>query len=208
MMTVRADCNAGEDIVKALRRWRCPRNHAAADIFKGFLRDQRLVGIFDDNPVIPPLSHRLLDLERNLFRLSLNGVPKIYAVRQHFTDHRGIPAFALCLRFDVDVRAQIATVHRRCQDVLGVEAVGDVFRRRAILRHPEHPPDNGSGLLVDYQLILIVRCLLISVGRKTRHIFAALHFDLKGAANFAADVAGVQFVHRHQERRAHGNAVG
>ena len=161
-------------------------------LIKGLPVDQRLVGIFHDDPflswllVLPPVFIEGLPLP------ALHHVSDVHLPGQKVFDRLNIPSHAiilLCFAY-----TDIVQVGGGGWYALIVEPPCDLRDANALGTPPEYLPDNGSRCLIRFQPVWVVRAFAIAVGCPRADEIAVLLLCRQSRAGLPGNVLAVDLV--------------
>ena len=154
--------------------------------------DQRLVGVFHDDPflswllVLPPVFVKGLPL------LSLHHVSDVHLPGQKVLDRLNIPAHAvILLRFAYPGVVQVGGGGWYAGIV---EPPCDLCDSHAPGSPPEYLPDNRSRCLVRFQLMRVVRALAVAIGCPRADEFAIFLLRGQRGARFLGNILAVNLI--------------
>jgi len=170
-------------------------------LLKGFFVNQRLVGVFNYNPVFPILFQTFLGLVADFHRSSLNHIAQVGFVLQHFRNafagpKSGIRTFASHIP---------ATVSCRRRNAFFVESRRNLSAAHTIQCHGEDSAHHRSHFLIDDNFVFLRRMHLIAIhGLAANELPFPLFIPLDGF-DLLGNVFGIHIVHNGTER---GNVIG
>ena len=131
-------------------------------LVKGLAVDQRLVGIFHDDPFLSGLHVLSPVFIEGLPFCSLHHVSNVHLPGQNIFDRLNVPDHAVVLF--CFARAGIVQIGRRGRNASIIEPPCDLRDANALGTPTEYLPDNGSRCLVRLQLMRVVRAFAVAVG--------------------------------------------
>ena len=132
------------------------------NLVKGFPIDQRLVGIFHDDPVLSGLHVLAPVFVEGLPLCALHHMPNVDLPGQNVFDRLNVPDHTVvlfCFAY-----TGIVQVGRGRRYALVIEPPCDLRDANALGTPTEYLPDNGSRCLVRLQLMRVVRAFAVAVG--------------------------------------------
>ena len=162
------------------------------NLIKGLPVDQRLVGIFNDDPlllwllVLPPVFVEGLPLP------SLHHVSDVHLPGQKVFDRLNIPAHAVilfCFAY-----TGIVQVGGGGRYALIVEPPCDLREAHALGAPPEYLPDDGSRRFVRFQLVGIILTLAVAVGSPRADEITVLLLCCQCRAGLPGNILAVNLV--------------
>lgn len=132
------------------------------NLVKGFPVDQRLVGIFHDDPFLSGLHVLSPVFIEGLPFCSLHHVSNVHLPGRNIFDRLNVPDHSVVLF--CFARAGIVQIGRRGRNVSIIEPPCDLRDANALGTPTEYLPDNGSRCLVRLQLMRVVRTFAVAVG--------------------------------------------
>ena len=132
------------------------------NLVKGLPVDQRLVGIFHDDPVLFWLHVLTPIFVEGLPLCALHHVSDVHLPRQNVFDRLNIPDYTVVLFcFANPGIIQIGGGRRHASIV---EPPCDLSDANALGTPPKYLPDNGSRCLVRFQFVRIIRAFAVAIG--------------------------------------------
>ena len=167
-------------------------------LIKGLPVDQRLVGIFHDDPflswllVLPPVFIEGLPLP------ALHHVSDVHLPGQKVFDRLNIPSHAiilLCFAY-----TDIVQVGGGGWYALIVEPPCDLRDANALGSPPEYLPDDGSRRFVRFQLVGIIRVFAVTVGSPRADEITVLLLCCQRGAGLSGNILAVNLVNEIFQR--------
>ena len=163
--------------------------------------NQRLMGIFNHNPIITILMQTLLRLVADLHLPPLHHIADVGLILQHIGNTLAAPQ----PRIGSFATHVPAAVGGRCRDALLVQRSGNLAAANAVQRHGKDPPHYGRNLLINDDLVLFGRVHFVAIYRfAADKLPLALLIPLDGL-DLLGNVLGVHVVHNGAEGR---NIIG
>ena len=177
----------------------------------GFLKDDRVddgfVGALHPDPIRLRNGPALLDLVADGGILALNHVADVHLIPQDSPDGAVRPQTVVLHTCRMMILQTLTPlVGGGIGDAHGVQLLGDAQDAAPGEEAVEDHPYDGSRLLVNDQLVVIVRILEIAVGGEGADEFALLPVDVQGTTDIDRGGGGHGFV--DDVGHAHGNELG
>ena len=164
--------------------------------------DDGVVGVLHPCPVLGGLLHQIFQLVVVGLLPPLDQHPGVGFIRQD-TDHRlggplGLQAVR-CAPGGVG-QAPADLIGQRGEDPALVQLPGDFLRAGPVDAAAVNLPDHMGGVLVDDQMILVIRVLPVAVDRTGPHVVPVFSLALQGAPGFYRDIMAVGVVEQVFQR--------
>ena len=180
--------------VDLLVRWRGARItlEKGLRLIEQFLRDNRLVRLFDSDPFL--FWDCLADMQLVAFHtvFTLYHGAGIERIAQDTANRAVRPQTVQLVRGRVlIIHALLTLVGGRVGDALLIQPLCNAKHARSGEKPVENIAHNGGGRLVDQQAAVVIRVFAIAVGRERADEFALSALQIKRSADLVGDVAGV-----------------
>ena len=143
------------------------------------LRDDGLVTVFHDDPILSRTLDLLLAFHRLAFLFSVDQLSEIDLVFKYHSDRRNVPVeFLAPVVTFVIIRVVEIEIRYRCQHLFLAEYLCSLIIADSLRRHSEYPSDRFCGRLVDDEMVAVIRVEFVAEGRAGADILPSLCLGL------------------------------
>ena len=160
---------------------------------KVVLRNNRLMGILDDKPVLFRIFIQLLVFVGLAVGLEVDRVTEVIHTLKNMNDRCHTPAFCFNI-LSAYTHTLRTVICRRCRYAVRCQDIGDLSRTVALNAELKYSPYHSGSFFVNDPLVLIRFGLLVAVRRVRGKRLACLSLCFLDGTNFLACITSVPVI--------------